>query len=220
MPVRPSRRPGGRSARVRAAVLNAALDELAEAGYAEMSIQSIATRAGVNKTSVYRRWGTKGGVLADALLATSTDTEPPDTGDVRTDLVGLQATAPSPGAGIDAFARVIAITKALDAASDDPEIAAVRTVLWERRLTLMQTIVERAVERGQLPPNVDAELLLDVLFGAFHNRIVARGEPPTRAFFVDLMTFALRGAGFDQPVVTQPRRAPAKRATKRPASRS
>ena len=66
----PKRRPGGRSARVRAAVLEATLDELIDNGYAGETVQGIADRSGVNKTSLFRRWGSKAGLLSDALLRT------------------------------------------------------------------------------------------------------------------------------------------------------
>src|SRR5580704_17090023 len=111
----PRRRPGGRSARVRAAVLEATLDELAENGYAAMTMQGVADRAGVNKTSLYRRWAGKAGLLAEALLATSADvTDPPATGEMRRDLLVPWVTAPAaPG---EEQARTLAVHGALVAA--------------------------------------------------------------------------------------------------------
>src|SRR5579863_7338677 len=114
----PVRRPGGRSARVRARVLEATLDELVESGYAGMTVQGVAARAGVNKTSLYRRWGSKGGLLADALLSSSSDlTDPADTGNLRQDLLVLWATSPTaPGARRLDFTRPVAVSRALAAA--------------------------------------------------------------------------------------------------------
>src|SRR3954453_17321567 len=60
-------RPGGRTARVRAAVLRAGGDPLAEQGFAHLDLAAIARRAGVGKTTVYRRWGTVTGLVADLL---------------------------------------------------------------------------------------------------------------------------------------------------------
>jgi AcrR family transcriptional regulator len=62
------KRPGGRSERVRSAVVMAALEELARGGYSSFSCESVAERAGVNKTTVYRRWGTRENLMLDAMV--------------------------------------------------------------------------------------------------------------------------------------------------------
>ncbi|HET6874710.1 MAG TPA: helix-turn-helix domain-containing protein, partial [Acidimicrobiales bacterium] len=64
---------------MRTAVLTAALDELADYGYTGINMQRLAERAQVNKTTLYRRWGTKGALIADALIAGSEGLEPVDT---------------------------------------------------------------------------------------------------------------------------------------------
>src|SRR5262245_60454316 len=90
MPTEVQRRPGGRSARVRADVLTAALDTLIAAGWSGFTIEAVATRAGVHKTTVYRRWGTREDLLLDALLARSAErVEIPHTGDPAEDLRAL-----------------------------------------------------------------------------------------------------------------------------------
>ncbi len=189
------RRPGGRSARVRRAVLEATLDELVDRGYSAMTIQGIASRAGVNKTSLYRRWGTKGALLADALLATSAPpADPPDTGDVRTDLVGLWMIAPAP-VRIGELSRPVAVSRALAAAADDPDVSAAHQALWGRRLALVKVIVDRAVQRGQLPAGADPALLMDLLFGPFLARVVNRGEAPTATFLKQTLESALHAVG-------------------------
>ena len=81
------RRPGGRSARIRQAVLDAAFAELGEKGYGGLSIEAVALRSGVAKTTVYRRWPTRDELVADALDSRSDRNEPvPDTGSLRGDL--------------------------------------------------------------------------------------------------------------------------------------
>src|SRR5688572_31365663 len=83
-------RPGGRSARVRAAVLAATLELLAERGYEGAELPEIARRAGVHPTTVYRRWDTKAKLVGEALLEQAATLSPtPDTGALRTDLERL-----------------------------------------------------------------------------------------------------------------------------------
>src|SRR5260221_147731 len=81
-------RTGGRSARVVSEVLSATLEVFAEQGYAGLSIEAVALRAGVNKTTVYRRWPTKVELVGDALFSLrDEDPEPPDTGSLPEDLL-------------------------------------------------------------------------------------------------------------------------------------
>jgi AcrR family transcriptional regulator len=175
-------RPGGRSARVQAAVLDATLDELTDHGYDALSIAKVATRAGVHKTAVYRRWPSKGSLLAAALLDGSTELAFPDTGSLVGDLLALNITGPQADTTPDRLARGIAVTRALDAAGADPDVAKARSVLWDRRLAVVRHAVEQAKDRGEIAAEVDADLILDVIFGAFHTRVVARGEPFTPEF--------------------------------------
>src|SRR5215216_5271004 len=80
-------RPGGRTARTRAAVLDATLDELASRGWDRVSVETIAARAGVHKTTVYRRWGGKDQLVAEAVEAEADSrVQVPDSGDIGQDL--------------------------------------------------------------------------------------------------------------------------------------
>src|SRR4029453_17126372 len=82
----PRRRPGGRSARVRSAVLGATLALLAERGFDGLELPEVAVRAGVNASTVYRRWGSKTRLVGEALLERARPLSPtPDTGALRTD---------------------------------------------------------------------------------------------------------------------------------------
>ncbi len=184
---------------VRVAILRATLDELVDRGYAGMTVQGVATRAGVNKTSVYRRWGTKPALLADALLSSAALVVPPDTGALRTDLFAPWRTAPR-GRERGDPSRTVAVSRALTA-SREPEVAEVHRLLWRQRLELVRTAVERAVIRGELPPGADPELLLDLLVGPFQSRVISRGAQPDAAFFAHVMEAAVRAVGA-RPVQT------------------
>ncbi|MFJ4668450.1 TetR/AcrR family transcriptional regulator [Kitasatospora purpeofusca] len=168
------RRPGGRAARVRQAVLAAALEVLAEEGVARFGIAAVAARAGVNETTVYRRWGTREKLVLDAMLAGSTEGIPvPDTGDIRTDLA--------------AFARALAdylatptgraVARAAALSSDDPGLAEAWETFWQSRLELAGAIVERAVERGELPTGTDTGLALELLCSPLQTRALLGHRP-------------------------------------------
>ena len=88
-------RTGGRSERVVRDVLRATIDELARSGYAALRVDDVAARAGVNKTTVYRRWPTKTDLVAAAIRASAGQHEPvPDTGSARRDLVERSSNCP------------------------------------------------------------------------------------------------------------------------------
>ncbi|OIV37501.1 hypothetical protein BIV57_10700 [Mangrovactinospora gilvigrisea] len=82
----PATRPGGRSARVREAVFKAAQELAAEQGTEKLTLPCVATRAGVNPTTLYRRWGSMAGLLADIAATRIRHTEVPDTGSLAGDL--------------------------------------------------------------------------------------------------------------------------------------
>ncbi|WP_327681444.1 TetR/AcrR family transcriptional regulator [Kitasatospora sp. NBC_00458] len=168
------RRPGGRAARVRQAVLTAAMEVLAEEGVARLSIAAVAARAGVNETTVYRRWGTREKLVLDAMLAGSDEGIPvPDTGAVRTDLA--------------AFARALAdylatptgraVARAAALSSDDPGLAEAWQTFWQSRLDQAGAIVNRAVERGELPPETETALALELLCSPIQTRALLGHRP-------------------------------------------
>ncbi|MFI8490778.1 TetR/AcrR family transcriptional regulator [Streptomyces rubrogriseus] len=82
----PTKRPGGRSARVRAAVHGAAVALVAERGADQVTLPAVAERAGINSSTGYRRWGTLAPLLADVAQHRGESGAPPLVGDLRTDL--------------------------------------------------------------------------------------------------------------------------------------
>ncbi|MDK1476950.1 TetR/AcrR family transcriptional regulator [Streptomyces sp. 549] len=151
------RRTGGRSARVRAQVLEATGALLLETGYDALTIDAVAERAGVHRTTVYRRWGDIGPLLADVLDAASDDTwTPPDTGSLEDDLTALneEVYAAVAGGGPTLTTALIA------AAFRSAEAAAALSRFWEARYARCAVIVTRAVARGELPGRTDSRALL------------------------------------------------------------
>jgi AcrR family transcriptional regulator len=168
------RRTGGRSARVREAVLDATLQAMAEHGLDTVSVPEIARRAGVHETSIYRRWRTREHLVIDALLAHSQLQLPiPDTGTLRQDLVAF---ADSLAAYLDTpFGAALA--RSMAGAADDPALAEIREEFWHSRFDLAQIMIDRAVTRGELPEDADPALILETLIAPLHFRALLTRQP-------------------------------------------
>jgi AcrR family transcriptional regulator len=172
-------RPGGRTARTRTSVLAAAVAELTEHGYAGASVERIAERAGIAKTTIYRRWGGLAGLLGELMTGYAAQEIPvPEEGDLGADFRELSravmAALADPAIGA-AFASIVA------AAAQDP--AARRMLSWYigRRAAIMSTIVDRAASRGEVPAGTDAAEAIQALTAQLYYRLFVLGEPPSRA---------------------------------------
>lgn len=170
-----ARRPGRpRSEELDLAIEAAALDLLVEQGYAGLSIEGVAARAGVGKATIYRRWETKLDLVLDAVVHRCQEhVVSPDTGSLRTDLAELF------GAGLAKYRRDGAVMEAFVAEqSRHPELArAWRTMYLDERRAAMRDILDRAVARGELSPDNDLELLTDVGPALFWHRFAVIGAP-------------------------------------------
>jgi AcrR family transcriptional regulator len=184
------RRPGGRSARVRAAVLQAALEAMAEYGAGGVTISEIARRAGVHATSVQRRWGTAENVTLDAMLTRSQEELPvPDTGTLREDLI--------------AFARLIAaylatplgtaLSRTMAVAEDDPDMAEGRLQFWRARYDIARVMISRAIERRELAAGTDSQLALELLIAPLHFRALLTRQPIDDTMIEQVVDTLLRG---------------------------
>lgn len=174
------RRPGGRSARVRRAVLEATVATLADDGYERLGIDSVAARAGVHKTTVYRRWPTKAELVADATRERAQQLVPvPDTGSLAGDLRAL-AGAIAANIGSDVGRRMARTLIAAALVSDD--VAEVHAGFWSERFGLTTVIVDRAIARGELPAGTDGRLVIESLIGPLYVRLLLTGEPVDRAY--------------------------------------
>jgi AcrR family transcriptional regulator len=183
------RRPGGRSARVRAAALEATIAELAETGYTGLTLDSVARRAGVHKTTLYRRWGTREALVLEAMLEHAGERVPiPDTGSLRGDLLALASSAAATAATPQGEAMVRAVVAA---GAHDAALAAANRRFWSERLALDGEIVERAVGRGEVPADADPAAVIEAVLGPIYFRLLVTGEQPDPAFIelvVDLVT--------------------------------
>lgn len=168
------RRTGGRSAAVRKAVLDAAMQLLAEHNAGQLSIGAIARQAGVHETSIYRRWGTVDAVVLDTLLASSHEHLPiPDTGCLRDDLVTFMCgtadymTSPT--------GRVL--VRGLVSVENGTELAAQRDRFWQSRFETARVMIARAIARGELPQDINPALILELITAPVHFRIISLRVP-------------------------------------------
>jgi AcrR family transcriptional regulator len=149
-------RPGGRTARTRDRVLDAVASLLLDGGYDALTVDAVAARSGVHRTTVYRRWRDTGTLLADSLDAAREQTwEPPDTGSLLGDLIGINRQI------VAALTEEPSITRALITASfRSPAAAHALRSFWEDRYARAAVAVERAARRGEATADVDARTVL------------------------------------------------------------
>jgi AcrR family transcriptional regulator len=187
-----SRRGGSRSEKARRAILGAAAELLDEVGFASMTIEQIAARAGAGKATIYRRWPTKGTLAMDAVMEEIDPAAPfPDTGSAIEDF-RLQ---------LRAVARVFSrprirhtLMGVVFEAQSDPEL---RHAFAERymnpRRDQARTVIARGIARGELRPDFDEEVLFDQLYGALYFRLLVSGQPLNRRFTDEVVDQAFQG---------------------------
>jgi AcrR family transcriptional regulator len=174
-----TRRPGGRTARTRAAVLQAVISELAEDGYAGTTVERIAARAGVAKTTIYRRWGGLNGLLADLMAQYAAREIPvPDTGHLDSD---LRALAREIVASLQHPAIRAAFGSIVAAAIQEQAAQEVLSRFIAARTATMTVIVRRASQRGDLPDGIDAAEVLQIVTAQIYYRLFIVGEQPSQA---------------------------------------
>jgi AcrR family transcriptional regulator len=184
-------RVGGRSERVVREVLAAASAELARSGYSAFRIEEVAARAGVNKTTVYRRWPTKAELVAATLSAWSNEEpEPPATGALRSDLLQLLKRAVARSSTLEGQG----IHRMILAELHHPEVEAiVHTLRIENRRPFLAAI-DAAVARGELPEGVDGALMVEMIHAPVFNRVFKHHGHVSPAFMKSVIEIVVLGA--------------------------
>jgi AcrR family transcriptional regulator len=179
-----------RGSPVVARVLRATIEELARIGYGALSIEDVANRAGVNKTTVYRRWPTKAELVRAALRSMGDERVcEVSTGSLRGDLMAV-------GRSIILFAKSPegrSILRMLLAEGMEPELAEIAASLRREREANPRALVHEAVARGELAPGTDAVLLMETLFGAIVQRLFFSHETVDDAFVERIVDLLLTG---------------------------
>ncbi|MFI5622856.1 TetR-like C-terminal domain-containing protein [Nocardioides sp. NPDC051685] len=186
------RRPGGRSARVRAAVVEAVMEAVRSGGIDAVTVAAVAAAADVNESSIYRRWGSRDNLVLDALLGEMDEHLPvPDTGSLRDDLLAYATSLAEYLSGPLGHA----VDKALILAADNTAAGSARARFWESRLALVEVMVRHAEERGELQGSADASFVLQLLVAPLHFRAILTHEPIDDDYLARLVDVVVRGIG-------------------------
>jgi AcrR family transcriptional regulator len=180
-----------RGAPVVRAVIHATFEELAEVGYGALTIDDVARRAGVNKTTVYRRWPTKEDLVTTALLALPDEYfAMPNTGTIRGDLYEIASRTARIFQAVEgrAMMRILFFEGRLT------QLTRVQAHFAARReATGMPAILNRAIARGELPIGFDQQMLGDVLLGTIVCKALSDKSLLGKAFIAKLVDVALAG---------------------------
>lgn len=193
---RPMGRP--REARADRAILEATRELIAERGIHAFRTDDVAARAGVGKGAIYRRYATKDDlVMATVAGLVNEEIVVPDSGSTRADLLTLMREAVELYRG-SLPARLM--PNLVSAMAERPELArVVREGFLIRRRLALTDVLRRGVERGDLRPDVDLELALDVLGGPLFYRLLITGAPIDEQLAEGVTELILRGFAPDKP---------------------
>ena len=176
-----------RSSRSHAAILESTVDLLCELGFAGLTIEGVAARAGVGKSTIYRHWRSKAELVIEAFGSLIRTAPPVHTGDLRTDLVervrNVSAVISSPP-----LAPIL--PSLLDAAERDPELAELHRHFTALRRRGVLDVLDAGMAAGTVAPGCDVELVADLLAGpVFYRRLISRA--PLGPAFADRLVDAL-----------------------------
>lgn len=193
-----ARRGRPRSERSHRAILDAANELLQERGFADLTMDDVAQRAGVSKATIYRRWSTKGTLVFEAFSEDFLARQLlPNTGSVRGDLL----------AALRAWIRTVqgtvtgrTLVGLIAEVQRDPELSEVwRDRFVGRVRTHHRVMIDRAVERGEVSADVDPEVLLDLIFGSAYHRLLQSHLPLSDHFAKAVVDMVVTGARPNQP---------------------
>ena len=181
-------------------VLEATIAELSGVGVDNISVEDIAERARVNKTTIYRRWPTPEKLVRAALMHIAEEgIAVPDTGSLRGDVSKM----------VDMFRilvaspRIHALIRMHLSGTMRGDLAALASSIQRRKDEQMKTVFKRAVARGELPRDTDVDLLYHTIVGAFFNLAVFRPEHASQTRMEQAVDLILRGAMARRPKRTK-----------------
>jgi AcrR family transcriptional regulator len=171
-------------------ILDAALDMLAEQGYSGFRLDVLAARAGVAKTTILRRWPSKPAVAAAAVERLALQTiDIPESGTLRGDLHALLTSAVT----VFTDGRGGFVPRLIRESGNHPEIVDLLDTVIHTRQLAYRRVVNRAIARQELDPDIDQDLLIDLLIGPIWTRLLITRDPITKTLIdeiVDALTRA------------------------------
>lgn len=175
-------RPGGRNADVRERVFGAVREALERGDPAGLTIEAVAQRSGVHKATIYRRWLSTAGLVADLLIAlTPVQTPLPDSGDLREDLIDVARRV------ADTIASPMSRTMLpLVAASAGDRLADAAAGYWASIFDHTATVIRRAQQRGHADPASDPVQAIETLLAPIYLRLLVTHQPVTAEFLAAL----------------------------------
>jgi AcrR family transcriptional regulator len=191
-----------RSAAADAAILAATREALVELGWSKLTLGDVATRAGVAKTTLYRRWPGKNELVVDAVAELFDELELPDRGTLAADIEGVVLQFAALLARPEAKSGLMAVVA--ESIRDDALRERIRCSIVERQKRLVLEGRARAEARGELPPEPDpsesartVDLIFDVVAGAVVHRTLVSAEPADEEWahsFTRVLLLGLTGA--------------------------
>jgi AcrR family transcriptional regulator len=201
-----------RTERSKQAILDATRELLAERGdVGALTVEAVAARSGVAKTTIYRRWRDKWELALDAVMIDMLPgfAEPVDVGDTRKELVTFMDAArknlssPPSGPSMRGLASQIAT---------EPELSRVyRERVVEPRREQLRPVIERGIARGDLRPDTDVRLVHEMMVGPIFYRLLFSGGPIDRKLSTRIADAILDGFSPDAPPATRRARSRARR---------
>ena len=181
-----------RNPEVDRAILQAVVDMVSERGYDALTVDAVATRAGVSRASVYRRYAGRLELLDAACRAfTPPPPDPPDTGSVRGDLIALGASLVQTLGRTDTGKLFPTM---LGAAAAHPEVREALGRFTSSRRSPSLEVIRRGIGRGELAPGTDPDMVADLLVGAIVYRVLVRGDRVTARRVEQIVDTLLTGA--------------------------
>jgi AcrR family transcriptional regulator len=190
---KPSKRGRPRSEEVEQAILKATASLLSERGLRALTIEDVASLAKVGKTSIYRRWPSKGILALEAFLSEFLQLQPPiDTGSLAGDLDEALSAWVKAVAGTPTGRSLVAL---IAEAQTDPELAiAWSEAVIKKARNQHRSMIERAIVRGEIPGDSDVDVLMDMLYGPAYHRLLQGHLPLTENFVHQVVAVVVAGA--------------------------
>ncbi|WP_225834721.1 TetR/AcrR family transcriptional regulator [Streptomyces sp. NK08204] len=197
-----NRTPAGRTGRPRSAAADAAIlaatrEALVELGWSKLTLGDVATRAGVAKTTLYRRWAGKNELVVDAVAELFDELQLPDRGTLAADIEGVVLQFSAILARPEARSGLMSVVA--ESTRDDALRERIRCSIVERQKRLVMEGRARAQQRGELPPEANpgqasstVDLIFDMVAGAVIHRTLVSAQP-VDATWVQRFTTVLMG---------------------------